>query len=69
VKYKEFVEWCNDRACDGQWCFEDALGCIDITKKVNKEWFWKREKLWQKIDSEYKISENILKNKLRRNIK
>lgn len=61
MKYKEFVSWCSDRACDGCWSLFDALACIDIIKKIDKKFFLNREKYWKKIDSDYGISENIRK--------
>lgn len=56
MKYKEFVAWCNERACDGQWGLRMACACIDIMKQINKKPFWKREKAWQAVDAEFNIS-------------
>jgi hypothetical protein len=47
MKFKEFVNWCNDRACDGRWGFLTATVCIDIIQAIRKEPFWKREKAWR----------------------
>lgn len=52
MKYKEFVAWCNKRACDGCWSMGTTLYCIGIMKKINSLPFWKREKEWQKIKDE-----------------
>ena len=47
MKYKEFEQWCNERACDGRWSMQTAIACIEIMKEVNKQPFWKREKYWR----------------------
>lgn len=47
MKYKEFVKWCNERACDGYWSFLTAHFCIAVMHMINKKPFWKREKEWQ----------------------
>jgi hypothetical protein len=28
MKYKEFVKWCNERACDGAWSIGTAMSCL-----------------------------------------
>lgn len=48
MKYKEFVKWCNERACDGCWGIRLAMDCICAMEDINKEFFWQREKTWQK---------------------
>lgn len=55
MTFKEFRAWCNERACDGCWGFTETIICIDIMKKVQKENFWKREKVWQKEYAWYVI--------------
>lgn len=47
MKFKEFEAWCNQRACDGCWGMLEAMTCIAILNTINREWFWKREILWQ----------------------
>lgn len=47
MKFKEFVSWCNERACDGCWGMTTAMTCADITVRVNTIPFWKREKYWK----------------------
>ena len=47
MTYKEFVSWCNDRACDGRWGFRNAKACCDIIIIVQAAPFWKRKKVWQ----------------------
>lgn len=48
MTFKEFRTWCNERACDGCWGYTEAITCIDIGRKILKERFWNREKVWQK---------------------
>ena len=52
MKYKEFVDWCNQRACDGCWSMGTAIYCMDIMKKIGGLPFWKRENEWRKIKDE-----------------
>ena len=47
MTFKEFVEWCNMRACDGSWGLYHVIGAIDIIRDVRKKPFWKREKYWE----------------------
>lgn len=47
MKYKKFVAWCNQRACDGCWGMLTAMACIDLIGKMRKVPFWKREKIWK----------------------
>lgn len=30
MKFKEFVNWCNERACDGCWGMLEAIACINL---------------------------------------
>lgn len=52
MKYKEFVNWCNDRACDGCWSANTAIYCIKVMDKINSMPFWKRKKEWLKVKDE-----------------
>lgn len=47
MKFKEFVNWCNERACDGCWGTLTAMTCIDLIKEIRKAPFLKREKIWK----------------------
>lgn len=49
MPYKEFVAWCNERACDGCWSMETAMYCIKIMDNINHLPFWKRKKEWSKV--------------------
>ena len=53
MKYKEFVDWCNQRACDGCWSMKTATYCIGVCETINAEHFWKREKIWREQYGEY----------------
>lgn len=59
MTFKEFDDWCNERACDGYWSMKTALICAGIIREVYKIPFWKRKKVWNK---EYReIAEEIVK--------
>jgi REP element-mobilizing transposase RayT len=47
MTFREFVSWCNKRACDGCWGMLEAMTCIDIINEVRKKGFWKKERFWQ----------------------
>ena len=47
MKFKEFVNWCNKRACDGCWGLYEANMCIYVINDVRKKLFWNREKYWK----------------------
>lgn len=58
MTFKEFDDWCNERACDGYWGMNMALICAGIIREVYKIPFWKRKKVWNK---EYReIAEEIV---------
>lgn len=35
MKFKEFVNWCNERACDGCWGMLEAIACINLKYYIN----------------------------------
>ena len=47
MTFKRFVEWCNNRACDGCWGMTEVMACIDIISEIRKLPFWKRKKAWK----------------------
>ena len=52
MKYKDFVRWCNQRACDGCWdyaTYATYLICIAIMKEVESVPLDKRDKLWRSV--------------------
>ena len=36
ITFEEFNEWCNMRACDGQWSMFMAANCIEAIRQVRK---------------------------------
>lgn len=52
MTFKDFVSWCNNRACDGCWSMEAAIYCADIVRSIERLPFWKRKKAWLKIKNE-----------------
>jgi hypothetical protein len=46
---KQFKQWCNERACDGCWGFNDAKFCIELLDDMNKIPWWRRKKVWNGI--------------------
>lgn len=59
MRFKEFVDWCNERICDGCWGMLTALTSIDLIHRVKKVSFWKREKYW-KQEYESRVLEEIV---------
>lgn len=53
MRFKEFVAWCNERACDGYWGMMQAITCIDILEQIRKKPFWRREKIWREEYRDY----------------
>ena len=49
MKYKEFVAWCNKRACDGCWDIKTAILCVQIMNNINSFHFWDRGIAWKAI--------------------
>ena len=47
MTYKEFNDWCNQRACDGCWSMNTAIYCIGVCEEINSIPFWKRNKVWK----------------------
>lgn len=47
MKFKQFAEWANDRACDGAWGMNDAFLCASTAGEIYRYIFFKREKKWQ----------------------
>lgn len=50
MTYKEFVKWCNERACDGRWGLLTAIVCIDIIDSMRSTPFWRRKKKWNEYE-------------------
>lgn len=47
MTFKDFEKWCEERACDGLWGFQEAVLCTDIICILRKKPFWRREKAWR----------------------
>ena len=60
MKYKEFIDWCNHRACDGCWGSYEAIFCSDIIGQIQRTPFWKRERKWQELNNKFSIENNII---------
>lgn len=50
MTFKQFRRWCNDRACDGRWGYDEAVFCIELVNKMMKIPFWRRNKVWKRIE-------------------
>ena len=55
MTYKQFVAWCNERACDGQLSINTAIACAGIMDMIKSVPFRKRNKTWQKFNAEWQI--------------
>ena len=51
MKFKQFKQWCNERACDGRWGSHDALYCMNLIENMMKIPWWRRNKTWKKIET------------------
>ena len=60
MKFKEFVAWCNERACDGAWGIRTGVACMEIMRQVNLRPFWAREKEWQRMNHDFEIEKLIV---------
>jgi hypothetical protein len=60
MKFKEFLDWCNQRAFDGCWGRMEAIRCIEIIDEVRAKPFWRREKEWQRLNAEYSIEKDLV---------
>ena len=49
MTFKNFSDWCNQRAADCCWDMTSALACTEILNKVRQKPFWKREKVWKQL--------------------
>lgn len=51
MTYKEFNDWCNQRAADGRWGLKEAMTCLDVCHLFLHIPKWKREKAWREFQS------------------
>ena len=66
MTFKQFRQWCNDRACDGCWGKVEALLCIQFAQEIAQLPFWRREKEWKKIAQQM---ETLIINPINQKIK
>lgn len=53
LSYKEFNNWCNQRAADGKWGYNEAIICLDIVRQIDEipiYRFIKRNRLWTELE-------------------
>lgn len=50
MKHKEFLAWCNERACDGRWGYDCARLCCAVAEDITKAPFWQRERIWRTLN-------------------
>ena len=59
MSYREFMDYCNERACDGMWGIFEAISCCkmaqEIEKTVKGKIFKKkaREKAWSELKAKH----------------
>ena len=56
MTFKQFKNECYNRACNGKWPFEVAIGFVGIATDISSLWFWKREKEFKKLDLKYNFA-------------
>ena len=59
MKFKEFDEWCNERARDGLWGAIVAIQCSSIYNEIYSKPVREREKEFQKYVNETNLVEII----------
>ena len=50
MSYKEFKDFCNQRAADGRWGLSQAITCLNVVGKIegNNRGFFKKKKKEEK---------------------
>lgn len=48
MKFKEFTNWCNERACDGCWGMLEAMACINLMDEIRKNSILERRKILER---------------------
>ena len=59
MKFKEFANWCNQRASDGCWGSIEAIICCRICIIIYDKPFWKREKFWKEYYEKNIVSQIV----------
>lgn len=52
MTYKEFMDWCNNRAADGCWGLNTAKACIQTIDIVQSAPFWRRKNVWKACEQQ-----------------
>lgn len=47
MTYKQFVSWCEKMADNDRLGLQEAMICMGIMYEVERQPFWKREKVWR----------------------
>ena len=50
MTFKQFNQWCNERACDGCWGMNDAIFCIELMDTMKKFRFGKETKSGRRLN-------------------
>ena len=50
MKYKEFKDWCSQRAGDGRWGLQEAMICISIREEMKATSIFKRKSKWAELE-------------------
>ena len=58
MTYRQFREWCNERACDGCWSRDVAEACIAIMDVMRGLPWYRRRKFWNVIS--FSVMDNIV---------
>lgn len=56
MTFKEFSNWANERACDGQWGMFLAIDCAAAARAVYDEPFWRRKATWRAIRADTNLN-------------
>lgn len=58
MRFKEFEQWCFDRLEDGYLDKDTAESCFGLIDDIYAYPFWRRRKMWKKV--EVKIVEHVV---------
>ena len=57
MTYKEFKDWCNHRAMDGNWSLLTAMTCLNVIEEIDKikvKGLFKKKKTLEAREKEWK---------------
>lgn len=49
MSFKEFRNWCLERACDSCWGSLEAMASMHVIDIIHAIPFWKRKKKWKEL--------------------